>query len=123
MNVYVGHSKEINYKYLYKKIREDNELRKFNIILPHEEDANSRNGREFYKTIDIMIAEVTERATGLGIELGWAYDDKKPIYCIYKKGSKISNSLKSVTDNFYEYENIDDCLEYIKSIIKNNRIG
>lgn len=103
--IYVAHSKKMNYKEdLYKVIRESKRLEEYNIILPHEFDDNSSNPREFYKFLDLFIADVTHTGTGLGIELGWVYDDKVPIYFIYKKGSKLSGSIRCVSDKFYEYE-------------------
>ena len=65
-----------------------------------------------------MIAEVSYPATGMGIELGWAYDDNVPIYCLFQKNMKVSNSLKSITKNIIEYENEKDLLNIIKEIIK-----
>lgn len=70
MVIYIGHPKSIDYKRLYQLIRSDEELMEYDIILPHEYDDNGANSREFYQTIDIFIAEISEKATGLGIELG-----------------------------------------------------
>lgn len=119
MKIYIGHSRAFDYENeLYKCIRENEFLKKYNILLPHEDGKNESNSREFYKDIDIFIAEVSYKATGLGIELGWAYDSEVPIYCIYKKGLKISSSLKSVTDKFYEYENNEMLVNLVINIIK-----
>ena len=123
MKIYIAHSKQIDYiNELYKPLRDDLFFEESELILPHEKSEYSSNTREFYKSIDIFIAECSEVATGLGIELGWAYDDSKNIYCIYKKGKKLSNSLKAVTNNFFEYENIADMVEIIKEIIKKENI-
>ena len=85
MRIYIAHSKDINYiEDLYKPLRNDSFFKNHELILPHETDINSANTREFYKTIDVFIADCTEPATGLGIEIGWAYDDNKKIYCISK---------------------------------------
>ena len=119
MRIYVAHSKNCDYKnelYLpirQMKLNEDNE-----IILPHENSDGSSNTREFYKEIDLFIAECSYPATGLGIELGWAYDDHRPIYCIYKKGSKLSGSIRAVTNNIFEYTDVVDMVDIIGSIIE-----
>ena len=119
MKIYVAHSRTINYKEdLYKPLRDDDFFEDHELILPHETSENSSNSREFYKTIDVFIAECSEPATGLGIELGWAYDDSKKIYCIYKAGSKISGSIKAVTDTFYEYSDTVQMVEIVKDIVK-----
>lgn len=122
MRVYIGHSKKIDYiNEIYEPLRKDTFFNNYELILPHEKDKNSSNSREFYKTIDIFIAECSDVATGLGIELGWAYDDNKKIYCIYKKGKKISGSLKSVTNYFYEYNDLDEMVNIVKLIINKEK--
>lgn len=121
MKIYIGHSREYDYETeLYKIIRADKELNNENIILPHEEGYVGNITREFYSDIDIFIAEVSYKSVGLGVELGWAYDDKIPIYCVYKKGAKISSSLKIVTDKFYEYDTNEELINVIKGIFKEN---
>ena len=118
MKVYIAHSKDINYlDNLYKPIKESDIFKEYKFIFPHEKSTTSNNTRKFYKNIDIVIAECSEAATGLGIELGWLYDNKK-IYCIYEKGKKISSSIKSVTSNIYEYSNIDEMINIIRKIVK-----
>jgi len=117
--IYVGHSKKMNYKEdLYQIIRNSEELKDYFFILPHEESDSSSNTREFYHSIDLFIADVSESATGLGIELGWAYDDKVPVYYIYKQGSKISGSTRCISDKFYEYSDSKSLITRILEIIK-----
>ncbi len=85
MGIYVVHSKSIDYiNEIYKPIRNSEYLKQFDIVFPHEKDSNSYNDRSFYKDFDLVIAEVSEPGTGIGIELGWFYDDNVPIYCISK---------------------------------------
>lgn len=70
MKIYVAHRRNDTYQEeIYNPIRTDEDLKKYEIILPHEEGVNPPDGREFYKTIDVMIAECSYHATGLGIEL------------------------------------------------------
>lgn len=119
LNIYVGHSKKINYHELYTALENNAALKQYNLIFPHKESEQSSNTRDFYKTIDIFVAEVSMAATGLGIELGWANDDKVPIYCFYKEGLKISNSLHVITDNFIEYRDLDDFNIKLTKILNN----
>lgn len=122
MRIYIGHSKKIDYiNELYEPLKKETFFNEHELLLPHDESEFSSNTREFYKTIDIFIAECSDAATGLGIELGWAYDDNKKIYCIYKKGKKISGSLKSVTNNFYEYNDLSEMVNIVKSIINGEK--
>jgi hypothetical protein len=117
MKIYFGHSKDFDFKNeLYKPIRESVLNGEHEILFPHETDEffNSKNR---IKNSDLMIAEVSYPATGLGIELGWAEMLKTPVLCVYKKGYKISGSLKVVTKDFIEYESAEDLAEKITKFI------
>lgn len=106
MKIYIGHSKELNFQEeLYLPIRESELNSEYEIVFPHEiyQKANDFYTKDIIKTCDAMVAEVSFPATGLGIELGWANSFERPIICIYRKGSKISSSLKVVCNNFIEY--------------------
>lgn len=112
MKIYVAHSKDIDYKSkLYQPLRNCKVLKNEQLIFPHEISKDSYNTRDFYKSLDLFIAEVSIPATGLGIELGWAYDDNLPIYCLYKKGKKPSSSIYSITDQVLEYQNEKELVE------------
>ena len=117
MKIYVAHSRDFDYvNELYIPLKNDAYFKQFELILPHESD-NYKHDREFYKNIDLVIAEVSFPSIGLGIELGFLYDDKKDVYCIHKKNKKISGSVKVVTENIFEYENSVDMINTIKNII------
>ena len=119
MKIYVAHSREYDYiNELYLPIRNHAGFEKHTIILPHEVSNQSSNSRDFYKDIDFMIAECSYPSTGMGIELGWAYDDHIPIYCIHKNHMKISNSINAVTQNIFEYTSIEEMIQIIEDIIK-----
>ena len=60
-----------------------------------------------------FFPEVSTPATGLGIEIGFASAYGKRILCVYKKWSKISTSLKKVTENYVEYDNVDDMVNKV----------
>lgn len=119
MKIYIAHSKDIPYQTeLYQPIRDNKSLEVDEIILPHETNAHRSNTREFYQTIDCFIAECTMPSTGLGIELGWAYDNHKRIYAIHKSGSEISSSIKSVTSKIYSYSSKEEMIQLIQKIIR-----
>lgn len=122
MKIYIAHSKKIDYiNDLYIPLRNDSFFYEYELILPHEKSESSSNDREFYKNIDVFIAECSESTIGLGIELGWVYDDCKNIYCIYKSGKRISNAIKVLTHNFFEYESTDEMLEVIRKIVEEEK--
>lgn len=116
--IYFAHSKEINYKDLYKVFRDKFSKEEFNIILPHEKE-NFFNSKDFLKNkCDLVIAEVSKTATGLGVELGWANLFEVPIVCFSQKGEKISGSLRVVCGNFFEYENLGDFEGKVKKVVE-----
>ncbi len=88
-------------------------------IFPHENNPQSFNVKELLekKEIDLVLAEVSEPATGQGIELARAGQFGVPIICIYKKESDISGSLKFLTDNFIAYANANDMLNKVEEFI------
>ena len=117
MKIYVAHSRDFDYQNeLYLSLKNSEIFKQHEFILPHDGD-NYNHNRDFYKNIDLVIAEVSYPSTGLGIELGFLYDDNKPIYCIYRIDKKISGSIKAITKNIYEYENKEDMLNIIGDIV------
>lgn len=120
MKIYIGHSQEFNFKEeLYLPIRESQLNSEHEILLPHEihQEGNDFITKDIIKTCDVMVAEVSFPATGLGIEIGWANAFERPIICIHRKGSKISSSLKVVCKNFIEYTNKKDWIEKLDSAL------
>ena len=114
MKVYLAHSSNCDYiNKIYKPILNDPELSKI-ITLPHMEKEHNHS-RNYYEDFDLVIAEVSAPSTGMGIELGFFYDEKKPIYCIYR--GDYSKSVEVIAKKIIEYENI---VKTIKDIIKEN---
>ena len=124
MRIYVSHSKSFDFKNeLYKPIRESSLNEKYTFILPHENSDKPFSHKDYLKNeINLIIAEVSYPATGMGIELGQANVYKIPIICIYKKNSKISGSLKVISKNFIEYSNSKELISGIKEAINHIKI-
>ncbi len=119
MKIYVAHSRSFDFKKeLYEPIRQSSLNDEHTFVLPHETSDEPFNSKEYLKNdADLLIAEVSEPATGLGIELGWADTYEVPIVCIYRKGSKVSGSLKVVSKNFVEYSNSKELISEIQRIL------
>lgn len=121
MKIYVAHSKNYDYQNeLYIPIRQSSLNNEYEFILPHENSETPFNSRDLLKNhgCDIVLAEVSFPATGQGIELGWADAYEIPIVCIYKQGSKISGSLKVVTQEFVEYTDPHDMINKIETLLQ-----
>ena len=119
MRIYIVHSTSIDYKKeIYEPLRSDGFFLKHELVLPHEDSNNISNSREDYKNYDIVIAECSEPSIGVGIELGWLYDDKKPIYCFVKSGLHPSGAVASIAEKVIEYNNKQDFVGKTKAIIE-----
>ena len=121
MKIYISHSSEYDYiNKIYNPIKSSNLIKSNIFFLPHEDKiVNTKN---IISKCDLVIAEVTLPSTGQGIELGWADYTKTPILCMYEKGTKISSSLKYITNEFIEYDSVEDMIKKIRDFIKNNNI-
>lgn len=118
MKIYFCHSKKLDFKNeLYSPIRNSSLNKKHEIIFPHETD-EFINSKEIIKDCDLVIAEVSFQSTGIGIEMGWANMMGKKIICVYKQGSKISQSLKTVSEDFIEYNDINNLIDKLNKIVK-----
>lgn len=65
---------------------------------------------------DLIIIELTEKGTGLGIEAGYAYAKKIPIITIAKKGSDISKTLQGISDKIFVYERVDELVGFFATL-------
>lgn len=118
LRIYFAHSKNFDYiNEYYNPIESNQVLQAENLIFPHKNNANEKHTRNFYTNLDLFIAEVSDRATGLGIELGWASDDNIPIYCFYKRGVKPNGSLKCITNNIIEYGSPDELSYNVEQVV------
>ena len=117
MNIYISHSRDFDFENeLYKPIRESNINNLYSFFLPHENQNDSDN-IETLKSSDLIIAEISYPSTGEGIEIGIASTLNIPILCIYKESSKISGSLKYITDKFISYSSSKDLISKIKEFL------
>lgn len=119
MKIYVGHSKDYDYiNELYIPLRQSRLNAEHEIILPHEKSDKPYNSKELMKTFQLMVAEVSIPATGLGIELGWADVYEIPILAAYKKGQKLSGSVRKTAQYFLEYANSEELIDGIEKTIR-----
>jgi len=59
--------------------------------------------REIDKS-DFLIAELTTKSIGVGIEIGYAYAKEKPILYLRKKGAEYSATASGSSSYIIEYE-------------------
>lgn len=66
---------------------------------------------------DIVIAEVTHKAIGVGIEIGYAKAQKKRIIYIHRAGSEYSTTVGGIADYHLTYKNAHDLYTQIKPLL------
>lgn len=79
-----------------------------------------RHDIDCVKSADIFVAECTYPSTGLGIELGTAIADKKPIIALAKEGAKVSGMVLGIdlpNFSFHQYNTKNEAIAIIKKQI------
>jgi len=98
MKIYISHSSGFDFKAeLYLPLRNSILNKQHDLILPHENSEEPYLIKDKLPEFDLILAEVSYPSTGQAIELGWVSMKRIPIACFYKKGSKVSSSLKTVS--------------------------
>ncbi|HOJ00379.1 MAG TPA: nucleoside 2-deoxyribosyltransferase [Anaerolineaceae bacterium] len=69
---------------------------------------------------DLLIAEVSTPSHGVGYEIALAEMNKKPVFCCYRKGKKVSKMILGNENPIfcvYAYEGIDDLLKVLDEFL------
>jgi nucleoside 2-deoxyribosyltransferase len=120
MRIYVAHPKTINFlQELYKPLESSLLARSVDFIFPHKTSGDQFDSKSLFQNhgCDMVIAEVSVPATGVGIELGWANANNINIICFYKQGAKSSSSLQAVTNRILEYSDSTDLINKLTGIL------
>jgi len=67
---------------------------------------------------DILIAETSDKAIGIGIEAGYAKARNKPVVYIRRKNAEHSTTLSGLSDFRVIYEDCDDLRKQLADTIK-----
>ena len=67
---------------------------------------------------DVLIAELTTKSIGVGIEIGYAYAKKIPVIYIRKKNAEYSTTASGSSTYVVEYENEFDLAESMQELLK-----
>lgn len=117
MRIYVSHSRSFDYENdLYAPIRTHFSDGTHEFILPHE-NGSDEDLKSVIATCDLVLAEVSFAATGVGIELGRAEAAGIRVVCIHRIGTTPSSSIRRITDDIREYGSETDLLRIINSAL------
>lgn len=72
---------------------------------PNQEKEMMKVAFEEIDSSDFLIAELTTKSIGVGIEIGYAFAKKKPIFYLRKKDSEYSTTASGCSVSVFEYEN------------------
>ena len=67
---------------------------------------------------NFLIAELTTKSIGVGIEIGYAFAKEKSIFYLRKKDSKYSTTASGCSVSVTEYENELDLVEIMEKLLK-----
>lgn len=88
---------------------------------------NANQEKEMMKTAfeeidssDFLVADLTTKSIGVGIEIGYAFAKEKPIFYLRKKGSEYSTTASGCSNYVVEYKNELDLVEIMKRLFKTN---
>ena len=75
---------------------------------------------ELVKNADLMVCDISEQSTGLGLELGVALENKITLVFCYQKGSYVSNMLTGAFNKsvMIEYDSLTDLRQKLTQILK-----
>ncbi|QGA80311.1 hypothetical protein [Candidatus Nanohalobium constans] len=112
MKIYIGHSSSMDFRgNLYEPLRNSKLSERHNLVFPHDGSDELFDSKSFLQDeADLMVAEVSQPSTGLGIELGWADSFGLPIICIHRDGETPSSSIKAVESETVEYKDNEEML-------------
>ena len=74
---------------------------------------------DLVRNCDVMICDISQISTGLGIELGTILEQNKKIVFFYETGSYVSNMVTGAFSDseFIEYQNIEDLKQSLLAVM------
>ncbi|WP_044210056.1 nucleoside 2-deoxyribosyltransferase [Flammeovirga sp. OC4] len=85
---------------------------------PHEEKEMMATAFQEIDSSDVFIAELTTKAIGVGIEVGYAFAKGIPVIYIRKKGSDYSTTVSGCADQVLVYEDVTDLKDKLSMFMK-----
>lgn len=67
---------------------------------------------------DLLIAETSDKAIGIGIEAGYAKAKGKPVIYLRNKKAEHSTTLSGISDHQIIYADIDDLKTQLKNLLQ-----
>lgn len=94
---------------------------KYNFKINQEKEM-MKTAFEEIDSSDFLIAELTTKSIGVGIEIGYAFAKEKPILYLRKKDSEYSTTASGCSISVIDYENEIDLCDAMENLIRRNSI-
>ena len=85
---------------------------------PKQEKEMMKTAFKDIASSSFLIVELSEKAIGVGVEVGYAFATQKPIIYIKRENTKYSTTVGGCSDYIIEYENEFHLYEEMEKIIK-----
>ncbi len=85
---------------------------------PSDESSMMKQALADIDSCDMLIAETSDKAIGIGIEAGYAKARNKPVIYLRKKSAPHSTTLSGISDYRVYYETAGDLQSQLESILK-----
>jgi nucleoside 2-deoxyribosyltransferase len=86
-------------------------------IFENPKELMTRAKKEIEKS-DVLLIDMTHKPTGRAIEAGIAFAQNKKIISIMKKGTKIKDTTRGISDAIIEYNEIKEIVKPLNSLFK-----
>jgi nucleoside 2-deoxyribosyltransferase len=70
---------------------------------------------------EMLVAELSSKVIGVGIEVGYAKALGKKIVYLRGKGTEYSKTIGGLADDSIEYDNVDDLKEKLSSVVVSSK--
>ena len=81
---------------------------------PNQEDEMMKTAFLEIDSSDLLIAELTTKSIGVGIEMGYAFAKRKTIFYLRRSGSEYSTTAAGISNVIIEYNDEFDLYNKIK---------
>ncbi len=88
-------------------------------FMPNQEKEMMQTAFDELDNSDILIAELSTKSIGVGIEIGYAYAKNKPIIYLYATDTEYSTTASGTANTVIKYKNTHDLIEKMKEVLRN----
>ena len=108
-------------KQLKKFLKQNLSIKTYSFVFDFKKKVSSKTlmklALEKIDESDLLLAELSYKSIGIGLEVGYAKARGKRIIYIHRVGTELSTTVDGVCDIRVEYKNIPDLLAKLKKVL------